>query len=92
MSKYYLCEYYKDDIQTSYHRFDKIDDLYNYMGWIINERACFITFTYLVWYDFAFDTFDAYIDRIIKEHNGIVAKFKEGNMKTEHIIKLEVKE
>ena len=78
--------YLNGDYIGGYGKLNSVEDVYCYIGSIINDSSVAITFTYLEYYNRIFGTFEEWIEEI-KEKKNVIAKYKANGQ--EYIIKLE---
>lgn len=58
-------------------RLNTINDLWACLGWLINELNFQITFTTLEYFNEIFEqSFNGYLECVIEEKNGIIARFE----------------
>lgn len=77
----------KGEIFGVYERFEKREDLYVYLGLIINKSPYLITINYLLYFDSEFNTFENWVKNAL-ENDNILCKFTENNKK----YKIKIKE
>lgn len=70
----------KNEIIGGYEKFEKREDLYIYLGLIINKSLFKITVDYLYYFDSEFDTFEKWVNFALKNAN-VLCEFKENNKK-----------
>lgn len=75
----------KGEIVGGYDKFERREDLYIYLGLIINKSTYSITINYLLYFDSEFNTFENWVKNAL-ENDNILCKFTENNKK--YIIKI----
>lgn len=75
----------ENEIVGIYGRFEKREDLYIYLGLILNKSPYSITINYLLYFDSEFNTFENWVKNA-SENDNILCKFTENNKK--YIIKI----
>ena len=77
----------ESEIVGVYERFEKREDLYIYLGLIINKSIYSITIDYLLYYNIEFDNFENWCDYAFQNAN-ILCEFTENKRK----YKIKIKE
>ena len=68
----------KGEIVGGYDKFEKREDLYIYLGLIINKSSYLITINYLFYFDSEFDDFEDWVkDALLND--SILCRFTENN-------------
>ena len=68
----------ENEIIGGYEKFEKREDLYIYLGLIINKSTSQITVNYLQFYDSEFDHFEIWVNYALKNAN-VLCEFTQNN-------------